>query len=192
MPLPKQKSTGVSNLGDARVKRTRERIDATFVGLLHRRAYDAIRVSDVARKSGVGRATFYAHYASKDDLLRSQMDRLVAPLLRPTPPGQALLDATPFFAHVLDAPWIYRSLMTGAGRRVVTETVEARIAAILRATPRPAPDIPAPIVARVVAFALVGLVSFWVEQGGETTAASMQATFEALCGGQQGASTPRF
>jgi AcrR family transcriptional regulator len=181
VPLVKQKSTGVSDLRDARVRRTRQRIDAAFVELLHRRAYDGIRVSDVTRKSGVGRATFYAHHASKDALLRSQMERLVLPRLRPAPPRQALLDATPFFAHVIEAPWIYRSLMTGAGRRVVTETVEARVAAILEVGPRPAHDIPVPIVARVVAYALMGLVSFWVEHGGGT-AASMQAAFEALCG----------
>ncbi|HEY8088850.1 MAG TPA: TetR/AcrR family transcriptional regulator, partial [Polyangiaceae bacterium] len=154
-----QKSTGVSNLRDARARRTRERIDAAFVDLLHRRTYDGIRVSDVTRQSGVGRATFYAHHASKDALLRSQMERLVVPRLRPAPPEQALLDATPFFAHVLEAPWIYRSLMTGAGRRVVTEAVEARVAAILEGAPRPAHDIPAPLVARVVAYALIGLVS---------------------------------
>jgi AcrR family transcriptional regulator len=184
----RRKSTGVSDRIDARVRRTRAQIDAAFVGLLQHRAYDGIRVSDVARRSGVGRATFYAHYAGKDALLRAQMERLVAALLRPSPPGRALFDGTPFFAHVLGAPRLYRSLMAGAGRRVAEATVEARIAALLAGAPQ-MDEVPAPLVARVTAYALMGLVSFWVGRGEETTAAAMQAQLEALCGGP--ALTPR-
>src|SRR5438552_2594273 len=85
---------------DQRVVRTRKRVDAAFVELLHRRAYGNIRVSDITRKAGVGRATFYAHYSSKDDLLRSQFNRIVAPMLVMTPGDACPLDATALFAHL--------------------------------------------------------------------------------------------
>ena len=88
MALIKHKSVSVSHVHgereskkkDERVVRSRKRLDAAFVELLHRRAYGNMRVSDIAKKAGVGRATFYAHYPSKDHLLRSQFDRFVAPM----------------------------------------------------------------------------------------------------------------
>src|SRR5260370_15208171 len=121
MAVAKQNSVSVShprkngprkNEGkDARSLRTRARIDAAFAQLLHRRAYGDIRVSDIIRKAGVGRATFYAHYAAKDNLLRSQFERGVAPMLVSLPDDPALLDATPLFAHIRSAPFIYKAMM---------------------------------------------------------------------------------
>jgi AcrR family transcriptional regulator len=70
MAVTKQKSASVSQRRasqrkDERVRRTRMRIDAAFVDLLHRRAYGNIRVSEIVKKAGVGRPTFYAHYSTK-------------------------------------------------------------------------------------------------------------------------------
>ena len=83
MTAAKQKSRSVSKAAagrngaaqpaDIRAVRTRQQINSAFVMLMHRRSYDSMRVSDITRKAGVGRATFYAHFTSKDDLLRSQL-----------------------------------------------------------------------------------------------------------------------
>src|SRR3954449_3944634 len=105
MAVTKQKSANVSQRRvpdhkDERVRRTRMRIDAAFVDLLHRRGYGNIRVSEIVKKAGVGRPTFYAHYATKDDLLRSQFERIIAPLIRCTPGDVVRIDATSFLAHV--------------------------------------------------------------------------------------------
>jgi AcrR family transcriptional regulator len=115
MPLTKHKSANVSKVEpknanrDRRVVHTRKQIDAAFVDLLHRRSYGNIRVSDITKKAGVGRATFYAHYASKDDLLMSQFQRIVAPMLAATPQDACPLNAVAFLAHVKGAPRIYKS-----------------------------------------------------------------------------------
>jgi AcrR family transcriptional regulator len=132
----KQKSRSVSQPGpsaavrarpaDSRAARTREQIDSAFVMLLHRRSYDNMRVSDIARKAGVGRATFYAHFISKDDLLRSQLQRVVLPMLRLQPEEPFLLDCRMFFEHIRTAPHIYKALMGGRernGARVIREAL---------------------------------------------------------------------
>lgn len=105
------------------------RIDAAFVELLHRRAYGDIRVSDIVKKARVGRPTFYAHYATKDNLLRSQFERIVAPMLTPVSTQPASLDATRLFEHVYNSRHLYKALMGpggGTAPRVLRACFEAR------------------------------------------------------------------
>ena len=104
---------GIVKPVDLRVARTRGQIDAAFVAMLHRRAYVGIRVGDIARKAGVGRATFYAHYATKHDLLQSQLRRIVCPMIVATHDSACPIDATALFAHLAASPRIYHGLMTG-------------------------------------------------------------------------------
>lgn len=54
---------------DPRVKRTRQMIDQAFIQLLSEKGFDAISVQDVTARAGVNRATFYAHFEDKFDLL---------------------------------------------------------------------------------------------------------------------------
>src|SRR5947209_9513650 len=119
---------------DARILRTRMRIDAAFVQLLNRRPYGDIRVSSIIRKAGVGRATFYAHYSAKDDLLRSQFDRIVAPMLVASSTTGHLLDASRFFAHIRSAPHLYVALMgpnAGTAPAVLRKCFETRARKVL-------------------------------------------------------------
>jgi AcrR family transcriptional regulator len=68
-----QKSRSVAEVVDPRVEKTRASIASAFTGLLMRRSYDRIRVSAITRKAAVGRATFYAHFATKDALLQGEL-----------------------------------------------------------------------------------------------------------------------
>ncbi len=61
---------------DRRVVRTRELLLDAFVSLLLERGYERMTVQDLLDRAGVGRATFYAHFRSKDDLLTSSVSRL--------------------------------------------------------------------------------------------------------------------
>ncbi len=39
------------------------------IGLMHERDYRQIGVTDIAEKAGVGRATFYRYFKSKEDVI---------------------------------------------------------------------------------------------------------------------------
>jgi AcrR family transcriptional regulator len=54
---------------DPRVKRTRQLLDQAFIQLLTEKGFDAITVQDLTRRAGLNRATFYAHFQDKYDLL---------------------------------------------------------------------------------------------------------------------------
>ncbi|MCU1263080.1 MAG: transcriptional regulator, TetR family [Bryobacterales bacterium] len=186
MAFTKQKSATVSNRGrDKRVERTRLQLDAAFVELLHRRSYDSIRVSDIAKKAGVGRATYYAHYSSKHDLLRSQFGRIVAPMLVLTREGTCPVDGTHLFAHVQTAPRLYKALMggreTSGGARVLRECFDQRIEQLLRRAGGLAKfPIPTPMITRFVASSLLAVIEWWVENGARESPRELQAIFRQL------------
>jgi len=54
---------------DPRERRTRKLLDQAFLELLAEKGFDAITVQDIASRAGVNRATFYAHFHDKFDLL---------------------------------------------------------------------------------------------------------------------------
>jgi AcrR family transcriptional regulator len=177
---------GAAKPADSRAVRTRAQIDSAFVMLLHRRSYDNMRVSDITRKAGVGRATFYAHFTSKDDLLRSQLQRVVLPMLRVQPKEPFLLDCRRFFEHIRTAPHIYKALMGGRernGARVIREALEQHLGSVLNTTSGGIDDtIPEPLVKRFVVSALLGVAAHTLNSGGTTTAEEMQRLFQKLVG----------
>ena len=186
MAVAKQKSASVSHLRraevrDQRVRRTRARIDAAFLALLQRRPYGDIRISDICRKAAIGRATFYAHYATKDELLRSQFERRVAPMLAIRPNSRHLIDATTFFAHVRDMPGLFGALMGPGGgtapfvlrdcfESCVRQALEAGGVPSSRKTPLP----------RFMAATLLTLIEFWLESGATESPMQMQELFSSL------------
>ena len=54
---------------DPRVKRTRQLLQDAFMELMQEKSFQSITVQDIASLATVNRATFYAHYEDKYDLL---------------------------------------------------------------------------------------------------------------------------
>ncbi len=181
------KSNRVSQLADPRVGRTRALLAQALVALLSRRSYVRIRVSDIARRAGIGRATFYAHFASKDALLRSEIERVVLPMLVEVPGDPGMFDCTRFFAHVHSARAIYLSLMAAPARAVteaiVRDVLEPHIARPLAA--RAAANAAHPqagYLARFVAGTMLLLIGWSLEQTEPPPPAQLQAAFRRLVG----------
>ncbi|WP_158229222.1 TetR/AcrR family transcriptional regulator [Collimonas sp. PA-H2] len=176
-----QKSASVQEHVDLRSRRSRHDINAALTTLLLRRSYDAIRVSDIAKKAAVGRGTFYAHFDSKDELLRSQLEGVLERhiLLSTELPG--LLDATGLFAHLREAPQMYSALMNGAGgpavSRMAQEILERRLSAILDARE----ELPVSLHGRFISASLFTVLAWWSENGMQQTPSEMQSIFTELC-----------
>ncbi|MDY0748270.1 helix-turn-helix domain-containing protein [Paucibacter sp. R3-3] len=175
---------------DRRISRTRQSIDKAFLLLLQKRGYESVGVSDIVREANVGRATFYEHYTSKDELLRVQLRQVLGAMLRGGPDQPDLLDAMPLFAHVREVPMLYRLVAgrSAAARslRIVQEVLEERAAEILterlsagwslRAPLEP------PIAARLIVANLAALLAWWTENGMKEPASEMQALFQSSVG----------
>jgi len=175
---------------DRRISRTRESIDKAFLTLLQKRGYEGVGVSDVVREANVGRATFYEHYASKDELLRAQLRHVSGSMLRGDPDQPDLLDAMPLFSHVREVPMLYRLVAgrSAAARslRILQEVLEERAAAILAGRLAAGGSLRAPltppVVARLIVANLAALLAWWTENGMKEPASEMQAMFQSSIG----------
>lgn len=61
---------------DRRQRKTREAIFSAFIALLSQQRFDQITVGEIIEKADVGRATFYAHFETKDYLLKALCEDL--------------------------------------------------------------------------------------------------------------------
>ncbi|MCY8060474.1 TetR/AcrR family transcriptional regulator [Bacillus spizizenii] len=67
---------------DRRVVRTREALQKALLDVLaEKQDYAAITISDITRKSNIRRATFYDHYASKEELLQTMIQLSCAEII---------------------------------------------------------------------------------------------------------------
>ena len=54
---------------DKRIEKTIDNIYKAFTNLINNKDYDDITIQDILNESNVGRATFYTHFKTKDELL---------------------------------------------------------------------------------------------------------------------------
>ena len=60
-----------ADIMNKKISATTEKIYNAFAEVLLEKEYSDVRIQDVPDKSGVARSTFYAHYKTKEDLLKS-------------------------------------------------------------------------------------------------------------------------
>lgn len=59
---------------DRRVRRTQQLLRAALFALIQEKGFERLSVQDIIDRANVGRATFYAHFDNKEDLLLSGFD----------------------------------------------------------------------------------------------------------------------
>jgi AcrR family transcriptional regulator len=108
---------------DARVVRTREALREAMADLASESPLDAITVRAIAARAGVGYATFFRHYADKEELLADVADVLtrdfldqVRPLLRER---DRLGAARSLCGYVEDHLAIHKALIAGGSGETV-------------------------------------------------------------------------
>lgn len=62
---------------DRRQRRTRDAIFAAFTKLLEEKPYSAMTVQEIIDAANVGRSTFYAHFETKDALIRALCTEII-------------------------------------------------------------------------------------------------------------------
>ncbi len=72
---------------DRRQKKTREAIFNAFTDLLSNKHYNKITVGEIIERADVGRATFYAHFETKDFLLKELCGELFCHIFDATEEG---------------------------------------------------------------------------------------------------------
>lgn len=153
---------------DARKARSRQAILDAFLALLLEHDYTKITVADILERSGVGRATFYAQFKGKDDLLAVFVGSVCAHAL--TKDGDPQSDAAVQVELVLRNFWErrdgVRALVSGAGSRRFADCLRhAIVARAARAVPEhpsgPAGQMNRSFLLHHIAATFVGMVQWW-------------------------------
>jgi len=143
------------------------------MSLMQEKRYDAITVQEIIDRADVGRSTFYAHYLDKEDLLQSEMARVIGSLDAHMDRGTSsnlIIPSLELLRHLKEYHALYRALVRGRAVEPLTKVmqtnlsrhVEARLAHLL--PPDRATEVPVPVVAHYVAGALLGLFQWWVDR----------------------------
>ena len=176
---------------DRRVARTRTALYDALVWLIRQNDYDAIRVEDILKEADVGRSTFYAHFTSKDDLLRNSLERLRALLVatrRHDGRGKGCLGAGSWdvsrtlFEHVFEFTDVQVALAGGRGSAVVHEAVDDVVADFLReALPsQTAHGVPRELAIRHAVATFNTIVRWWQHGKRDIDAAEADRLFKLL------------
>jgi len=171
---------------DARVRRTRRRLREALVSLVLERGYDAVTIRDLAERAGVGYATYFRHYPTKEALLLDLLEGLLADLMALLEPTLADEDAThsgaTVFAHVRDHADLWRVLI--AGQRhvdLVSRAMEVARAGLGRTlAPAERALLPPEAAVNHLVRSLVALIEWWLDAGMPLPPERMGAAFEAL------------
>ncbi len=131
--------SGRRSRGRPRDPRTDEQIIAAAADLLRQRGFERMTVDDVASRAGVGKATVYRRWPSKDDLAVAAMQRLYSVEFPDVDTGSLRGDLTESYRSVLT----FLQTSEGAAylQMSIAESVrDERIAALYRTATQRAED----------------------------------------------------
>ena len=176
---------------DRRVRRTRKQLRDALLQLMSEKPYDQITVRDILERADFGRATFYAHFRDKDDLLISGFEdvretlrtAMAAYERREHAIGGDALAA--LFAHVDNTRFLYRSIVGSRAGQVLLRYAQAEISALTREhfqhmVHATGATVPVDVLAEYVSGALIGVLTWWLRTETPYTADELAATFERI------------
>lgn len=176
---------------DRRSKKTRESILQSFGSLLEKRSYDRITVQEIIDDADVGRATFYAHFPSKDDLLKTTCVDLFDHVF-PTPSKQEKEDIfkdshaekdeiTHIFFHLKKNKYNLLTALLRDGNTLFLcyfrEYVDRYIAANLLKQKQHSGTIPESFLYRHISTTFMDLVQWWIDDGAKREPEEMAEIF---------------
>ena len=177
---------------DRRVARTRTALYEALLSLIRRKHYELITVEEILTEANVGRSTFYAHFTSKDDLLKRSLERLRDLLVTAkdktisSAPRQKREEAwdpsRALFEHVAEHADIQIALAGGRGGGIVRDAVDDVLAEILRQSLPASTDaaLPRDLVIRHMVSTFNAVLRWWLEERPEMTAREADAAFRGL------------
>jgi AcrR family transcriptional regulator len=179
---------------DRRVQRNRQRLRESLLSLVREKGFGPVTVQDIIDRANVGRATFYAHFDNKDDLLLSGLEGLrssLKDLRRQALARSGAADERLFafsrelFEHVEGHRDVFRAMASdrGAGlvrqalHRIVLDLVREDVEAVV---PDGAGPATAEAAVQFIAGGLFGLLTWWLETRARPRAEEMDALFRRL------------
>jgi len=175
------------------VRRTRKLLQDALRSLVLEKGYDRVTVQDILDRADVGRATLYAHFRDKDDLMMSRFEDLRAALrvhlagfLRARD-GRTLDVVQAMFEHAAEHRSEYRALVGSRSGTAILALVHKQLAKLVRehfvevaAARALEPVVPVEVIASYVVSGFVALLTQWLDSPHARTAGEMARMFQHM------------
>lgn len=172
---------------DRRVQRTRKMLEQALLELIEEKGYESITVQQITDRANIGRATFYVHFADKEQLMLATLQTLLNDLERQLHPltTQDLVReetglVTLVFQHVAQHRRLYRVLLSERGAafvryRLVDYVTEQTACYILSAWLSIAPEstVPESLLVEYLSGTLITAMTWWLNHQQQKTPEEM-------------------
>jgi AcrR family transcriptional regulator len=176
---------------DRRAARTRARLHDALLSLIAEQGYAAVAVKDICERAGVSRSAFYAHYATKDDLMRSGLARLMRPACIPKPhpseqvePGGGGFAFLRLLQHARDHVHMHARLgedgvaiAHDGAREAISALVRRELTADLR---RNRLTVPREFLVQYIVGATMAVITWWLDNGARLPTIQVDAMLRSL------------
>lgn len=180
---------------DRRVERTQQLIRAALLSLIREKGFEVLTVQEIIDRANVGRATFYAHFDSKDDLLVSGFEDLRASLKARQREGWAsgrtveqrvLAFSHAFFEHTDEYRDVFRTMVGRRSGAMVERMLHKLVVDLVREDVREAlprtehAGMPSEALVQFIAGALFGVLTWWLDARTRPSVAEIDTLFRRL------------
>ncbi len=158
---------------DLRIRRTRKLLSGALVALLGEQSFESITVRQICERAMVHRATFYTHFADKYELLRAVLSDIQADLRDIQTSEEWGAESSQLLLQFVDYVVAHRSLFTlllvEKDAHSLTALMRRQFAAMTEAQVKNLQasgvhySVPASVMAQFFAGAVLGVVSWWLE-----------------------------
>ena len=180
---------------DRRVERTQQLLREALLSLIREKGFEGVTVQEIIDRANVGRATFYAHFDNKDDLLLSGFDEFRA-LLKTLQRDALSLGGTvenrvfgfshEIFSHTNEYRDVFRPMVGKRSGAALERLLHRLLVDLVRedvkqTVARPENgELPAEAVVQFFAGALFGLLKWWLDGKVRLSVADVDALFRRL------------
>ena len=175
---------------DRRSKRSRQLLGNALVELMLEKSFDDITVQDILDRADIGRSTFYAHYTDKENLLMSEIERVIYQLDAYTramgDQTHLLLPSLELFRHLREQRRLLQAFVWGHASEILTRGFQARVSKIVEANllvlmgDTVKLSAPLPLIADFVTATFMTLLRWWLEDEMRSTPEQMDEMFQKL------------
>ena len=169
---------------DARQVRSRNALTAALLELLEERPFDQLTIREIAGRAGIGYATFFRHYPTKEALLSDIASEEIAGLLGKAVP--ILFDANSYDAvlalcgYVSEHTKLWSALLTGGAAGILREEFIRQAREIARTTDILVDWLPADLGVIHGVGATIDILAWWLAQGSEIPPEQIAAILNRL------------
>lgn len=190
---------------DRRTLRTRRNLKEALLALVLQKGYDALTVEEITQTADLSRTTFYLHYRDKEQLLIECVDGMVNDLIQQITqipltawgredPGDNSTDPSKspvqlIFEHAAEHANLYHVTLRVEGAYQALERLQELISSTAASTLSEIadqggvllpPQVPLQIFSHYFAAALLGMITWWLENDMPYPPAQMATSFQKM------------